>query len=228
MPRRTIDEMFVSTNCLKILAFLAANPGREFLSGEIQKATQISRAGVYLALRRLTETEFAHRIERGRFHLYSVIHDHPAIRFFKILLSIVDLERSLGVLRQRAERVVLFGSVGRGEDDASSDIDVLIIAKDPEKTKALLPSFINEHKLQAVILTPSEWPDFREKEPIFAAEIERGIILWESRDEPGIRGMPKKGQNQEILKREDSRSQRTGHGRVRFKPGPKNTSRRGS
>ena len=46
---KTID-IFGATNSLKVLSYLAENLGKEFLGGQVQKATSISRAGLYIAL----------------------------------------------------------------------------------------------------------------------------------------------------------------------------------
>lgn len=79
-------------------------------------------------------------------------------------------------------RVTLFGSASRGEDTASIDIDLFILSKDPENIRGSLASFETDRKIQPIILTPAEWPDFKERERVFFEEIERGIVLWEEKD----------------------------------------------
>jgi len=79
-------------------------------------------------------------------------------------------------------RIVLFGSASRGEDAASSDIDLFILSKDSETIGQFLASFKTDRKIQPIILEPAEWPDFREREKVFFEEIEKGIVLWEEQD----------------------------------------------
>ncbi len=182
MRKRSLERIFEATNSLKVLSFLAKNAGQEFLSSEIQAAVSISRAGAYLALQELLKERFVIRAERGRFHLYSVSYDNPVVRQFKVLLNVLFLEPLILNMKGHSLRIVLFGSASRGEDTASSDLDLFILAKDPEKIREFLASFKIDRKIQPIILTPPEWPDFRERERVFFEEIERGIVLWEEKD----------------------------------------------
>lgn len=182
MKNRSLERIFEATSSLKVLTFLAKNPGQEFLSSEIQMAVAVSRAGAYLALQELVRARFVIRTEKGRFHLYSVNHENPIVRQFKILISAMLLEPLILKIRARSLRIILYGSASRGEDTASSDIDLFILTKDPEKTRELLASFETDRKIQPIILTPAEWPDFKEREKVFFEEIEKGIVLWEEKD----------------------------------------------
>jgi len=182
MKKNLSKNIFCSTNSLKVLSFLAKKPGEEFISSEIQRATLISRAGAYLALQDLIKERLAIKSERGRFHLYSVNYDNPIVRQFKTLLNTLLLEPIIFKIRPLAVRIILFGSASRGEDTFSSDMDLFIISKDPEKIKELFSSFKSERRIQPIILSPAELPDFKDKEKIFLEEIERGIILWEERE----------------------------------------------
>jgi len=79
-------------------------------------------------------------------------------------------------------RIVLFGSASRGEDRASSDIDLFILSKDPENIRELLTSYKAARKIQPIVLAPAEWSEFRKREKAFFEEIEKGIVLWEEKD----------------------------------------------
>ena len=79
-------------------------------------------------------------------------------------------------------RIVLFGSVSRGEDTSSSDIDLFILSRDPDTTKRYLSSFKMKQRIQPIILVPAELHEFREREKVLFDEIERGIVLWEERE----------------------------------------------
>ncbi|MGB7295890.1 MAG: nucleotidyltransferase domain-containing protein [Candidatus Aminicenantales bacterium] len=182
MKKRTLVRIFEATNSLKVLTFLAKNPGQEFLSSEIQKAVGISRAGAYLALQELLKEQLVIRAEKGRFHLYSVNYGNPIVRQFKILINVMLLESLIFKIQPYATRIILFGSGSRGEDAASSDIDLFILSKDPENIRELLASFKTDRKMQPIILAPTEWPDFKEREKVFFEEIEKGIVLWEEKE----------------------------------------------
>jgi predicted nucleotidyltransferase len=206
MPRNTITDVFASSNVLIVLSFLAEHAGEEFLSSEIRQATKLSRAGVYLAGRDLVAKNLVSRIEKGRFHLYSVKPDHPIVRQFKILKNIAALESLLEKMRPAAQKIVLFGSAARGEDLASSDIDIFFLTLVPEKIRSLLASYTGARKIQSIVLAPSEWSEFKDREPVFVEEIERGIALWEVRDESGLHRMPEEREDQRIFPRKKPRS----------------------
>jgi predicted nucleotidyltransferase len=193
MSKKPSSDIFSSSNSMKVLSFLADNPGQEFLSTEIQHGIFSSRAGAYLALKDLVGRRLVIRKERGRFHLYFVEHAHPLVRQFKILKNIVRLEPLLLQLKPLTIKIVLFGSAGRGEDTFSSDIDLFVLAPEPETTAEILASFPIERKIQPIVMAPAELPDFENKNKTFYDEIDRGIILWEEKDGPGVRRMPEEG-----------------------------------
>jgi predicted transcriptional regulator len=80
MNRKDNLNIFNSTNTLKILNFLAINPGKEFLGSEIRQATALSRGGVYISLRELIKQKLVNRTQKGKFNVYSVAHNNPIIK----------------------------------------------------------------------------------------------------------------------------------------------------
>lgn len=182
MRKNPFVKIFEATNSLKVLSFLAKFPGQEFLNSEIQKAVSVSRAGAYLALQELTGERLVNQVKKGRFHLYIINFENPIVQQFKVLMNIILLEPLILKIQPLSVRIVLFGSACRGEDTASSDIDLFILSNDVETVRELLASLKTERKLQSIILVPAEWPDFRQKEPVFFEEIERGILLWEEKE----------------------------------------------
>lgn len=171
--------IFSSTNALKIMSFLSDNPGKDFLGSEIQKATGLSRAGVYIALRDLTKLGLAHRNRKGKILLYSIVYDNPVVKQFKILRSVVALTRTVEKLKTVSRKIVLFGSASRGEDYPDSDLDLFIVAKDPEMVKSIIASAKPGKKIQAIIRTADELAAFNESEKVFSGEIALGTTLWE-------------------------------------------------
>lgn len=182
MKRNPTDSVFRFTNAQKVLSFLADNTGREFSGREIQKATGISKAGVYLTLSELVKCELVVKVKKGSLLLFAVNYDSPLVRQFKVLLNIIRLKPILNSLKDSAIKITLYGSVSRGEDSPDSDIDLFIVSKDPETSKARLSKIKLNRKMQSVIKTPSEIPEFKEKEKIFFEEVSRGITLWEAKE----------------------------------------------
>jgi len=183
MIKKASSEIFSSTNPLKILSYLAENPDKEFLGSEIQKATSLSRAGVYIALKELIDRGYVLKTQKGRFHMYRVAYIDPIIKQFKVLRNIILLESMVARLKSISKKIILFGSASRGEDIPTSDIDILIISTDPELAKKILSSKkLKRRKVQPVIKTPSEWAEFKEKEKEFSEEVNMGITLWEEKE----------------------------------------------
>ena len=178
---KTID-IFGATNSLKVLSYLAEHPGKEFLNSETQKATLISRAGAYFALKELVRQRLVSEERRGRLIFYSIIHDNYAIKQFKILKNVLALRPLVSKLKSSSRKIMLYGSHSRGENDPSSDIDLFILSKDPEATKDAVSSIKTRQKIQAVIKTASELAGFKENEKVFMQEVERGIVLCEEKE----------------------------------------------
>ena len=80
------------------------------------------------------------------------------------------------------EKIILYGSVSRGEDTPDSDVDLFIVSSNPERVSLILKKKMTGRKIQAVIKTPSEIPDFSEKEKVYYHEIQKGIVLKEDRE----------------------------------------------
>jgi len=175
-------DIFNATNSLKVLSCLADKPGEELLGREITRSTGISRGGVYLALKELIRQEFVSVTKHGRFFSYSVIYNDPAVKQFKVLKNILVFKSAVSKLKSISRKIIMYGSCARGENDASSDIDLFIIAKDPAAVKEVVSSIKTNQKIQAVIKTSSELAEFKDREKVFTHEVDRGIVLWEEKE----------------------------------------------
>lgn len=181
MKNNLKSNIFCATNALKALSFLIDNPGKEFLGSEIQKATSLSRAGVYIALKELIQERLVLKLKKGKFLLYAIRHNDPINKQFKILRNILFLRTLVFKIIPFSKKIVLFGSVARGEDSQNSDIDLFVLAKDTQLVRDIISSLKLKRKMQAVVKTASEFSDFKEKEKVFCNEIDRGIVLWEEK-----------------------------------------------
>jgi len=179
MGRKKTSGIFNVTNSQKVLDFLAFNPGEEFLSSEIQKAASISRAGVYFALKELAKEGLVSKRKKGKIIFYSVIYNDSAIKQFKVLQNVLMLRPLILKLKPSSKKIVLYGSVSRGENSPSSDIDLFILSKEPDETKKAISLAKSKLKMQTVIKTPSELADFKKDEKVYYNEVERGIVIWE-------------------------------------------------
>ena len=182
MPKKNNPDIFSSTNTLRILSFMIDNPGKEFLGSEIQKATVLSRAGVYIALRELIKLRLVRRTRKGKFLIYSVAYDDPVVKQFKVLKNVQALRLLIEKLKPISTRIVLYGSASRGEDYHSSDMDLFILSNDHDSVKRVLSGYRSKRAIQAVIKSSSELAEFKEKEKTYYHEVGQGIILWEAKE----------------------------------------------
>jgi len=80
------------------------------------------------------------------------------------------------------ERVYLFGSAARGDDDEYSDLDFAVIAKSSLKfIDRLLESikFVDDTRSDILVYTPAEFEEMVAKGNDFAANILKGRLLYE-------------------------------------------------
>jgi len=194
MVKKAVN-LLEGTNALKVLKYLCENSGKDFTGSAVQKPLGISRAGVFLAMRQLIREGFVKNETRGNTGIYSAEGSNPAVKQFKILMNIVELKGVVEKLGPHMISATLYGSCARGEDMADSDMDIFIISHDPDRVREILKKIKLKRKIQAVIKTPVETADFKQKEALYSREVERGIIVWENKDEHRVWGVSEKRQD---------------------------------
>jgi predicted nucleotidyltransferase len=168
-----------STAMQVLLSFLSDNPGTYFMPAEIMKHTRLSRRAFFLAIKELILPGYAVTESKGRLTQYAVDHKNPFVKQFKISKNIEGLGELLKKLEPMTYKVILFGSASRGEDSKDSDLDLFVVTQSPDTAALIIKQFKSLRKIQAIIKTPSEIPDFSEKEKVFYAEVQKGIVLRE-------------------------------------------------
>jgi predicted nucleotidyltransferase len=90
-----------------------------------------------------------------------------------------EFAKSLG--EEASEKIILFGSVARGEDEVDSDVDILIISRDKVKTKEKVIEKVTDILLatgtyiSVKVISPLEFE--RLKSTHFIAQIEKEGVL---------------------------------------------------
>lgn len=88
--------------------------------------------------------------------------------------------------RTRPERIILFGSLAYGRPGPDSDVDVLVVLKEPRDRRAryrLVDRAIGEHMwpVDLLVYSPEEiQARLRIGDPFFRHVLRRGIQLYES------------------------------------------------
>ncbi|RLC67168.1 MAG: hypothetical protein DRI48_02995 [Chloroflexi bacterium] len=176
-------EGLFATSQGQVLRFLARHIGQSFYEQEIVGHTDVSRSAVNLATRSLYQAGLLLRERRGRMNFYTADDHHPFVRQFKILDTVARLEPLLRELRPLAQRVILFGSCADGTDAADSDVDLFILAPDRSRVMAVISHCRLDRPIQPVVMNNQELAALKHEEPTFYAQVQRGIVLWETIDE---------------------------------------------
>jgi len=86
-------------------------------------------------------------------------------------------------LKEISEKIILFGSCADGEDTSESDIDLLVLTNEKEKVNKKILNTKFNRKIQAVVVNTSDLIKIKEKDKAFYQEINKGITLWDVRNE---------------------------------------------
>jgi predicted nucleotidyltransferase len=171
-------DVLIATNAQKILYFLIDNPMRDFLEGEIQQATKISKSGVNYALRDLVAADFLFRTKRGRSFFYTLNHKNLVVKQLKIIETITHLNSLLKKLILVSSKIILFGSSSRGENTPDSDIDLLLISRNKDLVLAEIKKY-KGRKIQPIIWTNTDLLEKKKTDPVFYDQINKGLVLGE-------------------------------------------------
>ncbi len=170
------SRVFVASLEQAVLAFLCENAQRSFYGVEVSGEAGLSRGGVNRALRVLARAGLLEAEDRGRMRFYRANLADSRVRAFKALLNVSRLGPLVGRLSRLSLRVVLFGSAATGTNLPDSDVDLLVVTNVPDRARRVLSS--DEAPVQAVVVTPVGLADLERDNPVFAAEVKRGVELW--------------------------------------------------
>jgi len=120
----------------KILALFFLNPDQEYYFSEVVRLTDTRQGVIQRELKTLAEAGILNAEKRGRQKFYAVNRKHPIFRdlrniIFKTFGIIDQLKDALKPLEKRIKIAFVYGSLARGDEDASSDIDLFIVGSAP-------------------------------------------------------------------------------------------------
>lgn len=182
-----LDDMLDSKSKVRILRTLFRFPERDFTEREIAKMIRMSPNTVNLALNSLRKTNVFLYKRIGRTHSYRC---DPDSVLFPLLKGLFKQERQMRedlitLLKEGLEGVgtcILFGSFAREEEGFDSDLDILIVAKNKEKAKAITDHLAEDLSLRfsitlaPMIFSPEEIEKKQQKKFIKEA-LSEGMII---------------------------------------------------
>ena len=170
---------------LLVLNRLTLDPeGKGFVS-QIGRDIGRSKGEVSKSVKELKQCGLVSTKLAGRNMVCSIDRRSPVFAQFRRAFNLLEIMPRVMVLRKHAEKIVLFGSCAQGTDTAKSDIDLLVIVRDKPAAHKAAQKIKLSRSVQWVFKTPQEYVILNDKEPVFAAELSRGIQLWEGFDASG-------------------------------------------
>lgn len=183
-----------SATKLKIVKFLLTHEA-SMSEREIASILNVSHMSINRTMRELSEVNFVNFVTIGRAHLWKVNRKSYS---FKVLTEFVkgisrikdplsDLKCMIltSIPKNLIKKVVLFGSIAKGEEKTDSDIDVFFLVKDVEAKERFGPSIDKlsnicletyGNRLSPYILTEQE--SKKKARQKFLSEINKGIVIY--------------------------------------------------
>ena len=172
-----------STTQQRILALLFGQPDRRFFANELIGLTGSGSGAVQRELARLTDSGLASARKEGNRKYFQA---NPGAPLFEELRSIVlktvgaagPLTAALTSLAPQIELAFIYGSVAKGQDTASSDLDLLVVSDSLtlEKLYSVIASAEHQlsRKVSVTLYTTSEYQRRLEEKNPFLTKVLAG------------------------------------------------------
>ena len=136
----------------QVLGLLLDEAGSQLTEVQVRERLSLPKSTTSRALSQLVDDGLIDDAAVGRTRLYAVDPSDPVVRHLKIARALLRARDALKPVAAVVDSAVLFGSAARGEDGASSDIDLLVVTTDTDHVQAELSPYA---WLQSLIVTPS-------------------------------------------------------------------------
>lgn len=192
-----IGHLFAGRAVVALLRMFFLHPSRDFYQRELTALTGERLFLIQNALKRLVRAGVVGQIWRGNRTYYRVDPSHPAYGHLKALvLKTVGLGDSLRGhllgMRDRVKVAFLYGSVARGDETATSDIDLMLIGNlsSREAATALAPAkrFVNR-EINPIIYNPAEFRRKYQARHPFIREVVAGPKVFLLGDENELKAI---------------------------------------
>ncbi len=128
MKNALLSELFGGAHRLALLQVLYINPTREFTATEAATLAKVDPGNTLRWLKKWADVGLVERTQVGRNISYHASNDPLLAGLTDILRRNDEVVTDIAsALPDEAEIAVVFGSVARGEEKATSDIDVLVL-----------------------------------------------------------------------------------------------------
>ncbi|MEK6923990.1 MAG: nucleotidyltransferase domain-containing protein [Candidatus Micrarchaeota archaeon] len=146
-----LSSISASHSQARVLETLLYLPARTWTGRQLALETKVSQARVNLALKKLREYGIVYSQRAGAAVLWSVNPRHLLVNSLKPVASMENYLQSYLVKEFKSnnlglceiDKIILFGSVARGDEKPSSDIDLLVIVKNASSKEKVLKELLD-------------------------------------------------------------------------------------
>ena len=179
------DALFTSTQ-QKVLAILFGQPDRSFFATELISLAGAGSGAVQRELARLSESGLITVCKVGNQKHFQANHESPIFNEVEQIVSktfglAAPLKEALQPIEDVIKLAVVFGSVARKSDTASSDIDLMVVSDNltlEDLYKALEPAEQRiRRQLNPILLTVDEFDQRKNKRDSFVNRVLDGEII---------------------------------------------------
>lgn len=132
LPTGLADALFTTTQ-QRVLALLFGQPSRSFFASELIEITGSGSGAVQRELKRLASSGLVTVARIGKQKHYQANAESPVFEelcglVLKTIATVQPIQDALEPLTDKIALALVYGSVAKGTDRASSDIDLLVVA----------------------------------------------------------------------------------------------------
>ena len=162
----SIASALFSDSQSRVFRWLFGQPERSYHLNELLRLTNLGSASLQRELGKLAEAGLVNSEKVGNLRRFQANKDSPV---FDELVALTRktlgaqplLQEALAPMQERLEQAFIYGSVAKGTDTASSDIDVMVVGNDlllGDVLKLLLPVESKlGRKISPTLYTPAEF-----------------------------------------------------------------------
>lgn len=181
---KALSGLLVKTTHQKVLTLFLANPSRRFYGSELSKKVGISIGQTSKILGDLLRAGVVEKERKGKTELYAIVELTPELRLFKTLNTVLNIAPLLTRLKPVCRTIILFGSCATGANTEESDLDLLVVSSARNQVLDAVARFSPRQRygyteIKPVIKSPAEWANLETSDPVFFAELQKGIVLFE-------------------------------------------------
>ena len=182
----SIASALFSDSQSRVFQWIFGQPERSYHLNELLRLTNLGSASLQRELGKLAEAGLVNSEKVGNLRRFQANKDSPV---FDELVALTRktlgaqplLQEALAPMQEKLEQAFIYGSVAKGTDTASSDIDVMVVGKDllmGDVLKLLLPVESKlGRKISPSLYTPAEYKRRRgQKDSFLNRVLEQPVI----------------------------------------------------